>query len=568
MSNLLRVDMKAGKVTEEPYSGDPLIGGRALISKVMDEEVEATCDPLGPFNKLIIAPGTLGGTTVSCVNRISIGGKSPLTGTIKESNSGGTIAYKLARLGLKGVIVEGLPEGDDLYALYLSKDKSELVPVNDLKDKPVYETAEQLLDKYGKKVGLMVIGPTGEKLYRAAGVANTDNEGRPSRYCARGGLGAVFGSKRLKAVIIDDEGAEGPEIKDEGQFKELRKQISDAILNNEQVANSYTKLGTAGLVNLTNGLGALVTRNFSEGSFEGAENINGQKLYELITERGGEGNPSHSCMPGCLVRCSNIFPDETGKTIVSPIEYETIGLMGSNCGIDSLDTIGQLNYLCNDLGLDTIEMGGVIGVLMEAGVVEFGDGEGALNLLKEVEKDSYLGKIMAAGATVTGKVFGVKRVPVAKDQVLAAYDPRAIKGLGVTYATSPMGGDHTAGQTLRAPVEHTKPEKQVETSRNAQVMNTIHDCIGTCFFVGPGLSGDITPMVEVANSMLGQSYTLDDFKQMAKETLLREKNFNKQAGFNEAHDRLPEFFYTEENPQVETVFDVPDEELKEVHKFD
>jgi len=344
--------------------------------------------------------------------------------------------------------------------------------------------------------------------------------------------------------------------------------MAELIVNNEQVANSYTKLGTAGLVNLTNSLGALPTRNFSTGSFEGAEEINGQKLYELITSRKGEGRPSHACMPGCLIRCSNVFPDENGKTIVSPIEYETIGLLGSNCGISSLDTIGKLNYLCNDIGLDTIDIGGAIGVAMEAGIIPFGDGEGAVKLLEEVQNDTYLGKIIGSGAAIAGEVLGVKRVPVAKGQVLAAYDPRAIKGLGVTYATSPMGGDHTAGQTLRSPVDHKKPEGQVEASRNAQIVNTLHDCIGTCFFVGGAIKGELQLLGDLMESMTGKPCSVEDMKQVAKDTLIRERRFNRGAGLNEADDRLPEFFYTEENPASGTVFDVPNEELKEVFNFE
>lgn len=569
MYKLVRINLNNQTIRNEDCPRDwKLIGGRALISKVMLDEVEATCDPLGHRNKLIITPGALAGTTVSCVNRISIGGKSPLTGTIKESNAGGTTAYKLARLGIRALILEDLPQDDKLKVLFVSQGKIELVDADDLRGLGVYETANRLKNLYGNKIGLVAIGPAGERLYRAAGIANADNEGTPSRYSGRGGLGAVMGSKKIKAIVIDDSAAEGPEIINRELFDDTRKKITELIINNEGVANSYTKYGTANLVNLISSIGAIPTRNYSTGTFEGAENISGQKLYDLITERQGEGKTTHACMPGCLVRCSNVFPDEKGKTIVSPIEYETIVLLGSNCGIDSLDIIGRLNYLCNDLGLDTMDIGGAIGVAMEAGVLGFGNGEGAIKLLEEVYLDTYLGKIIASGAAIAGKVLGVRRVPVAKGQTLAAYDPRAIKGLGVTYATSTMGGDHTAGQTLRAPVDHRKPEGQVEASKNAQITNTIHDCIGTCFFVGAGINGQLQLLASLLEGMTGAACSIDDLKTIAKETITREKQFNYGAGFNEGDDVLPEFFYYEENPASGTVFDVPREEMKKVHLFE
>lgn len=569
MSKIIRINMEDNNIRiEENTPGLDMLWGRGLISKIMLDEVDPGCEPLGPKNKLIVAPGALAGTTVSCVNRISIGGKSPLTGGIKESNAGGNTAYKLGRLGIKALIIENLPKEKKLSVLYISNDKVELIPAEDLKGKGVYDTAASLTQKFGNKIGMIIIGPAGERLYRASGIANSDMEGVPSRYSGRGGLGAVMGSKMIKAIVIDDSQGKSPDIADKESFKKARDIVTETILNNEQIANSYTKFGTAGLVNLTNSLGALPTRNFSTGSFEGANEINGQKLYDLITSRKGEGNPSHACMPGCLIRCSNVFPDENGRTIVSPIEYETIGLMGSNCGIANLDTIARLNYLCNDIGLDTIDTGGAIGVAMEAKVIEFGDEEGALNLMDEVKRDTYLGKIIGSGTAITGKVLGVTRIPVVKNQGLAAYDPRAIKGLGVTYATSTMGADHTAGQTIRAQVEHTKPEGQVAASRAAQITNTLHDCIGTCFFVGGGIKGNLGLFADLISSMTGKSCTLDDLIKVSKETLQREKQFNEKAGFSKEMDVLPEFFYTEENPVTGTVFDVPKEEMDNIHKFD
>lgn len=565
---ILRVNMKDSSIIYQDLNEDMKhLGGRALISYIMLNEVNPWCNPLGDENKIIVASGILAGTTVSCVNRISIGGKSPLTGTIKESNAGGTTSYRMARLGLRAIVLEDQPMNDNTYILYIEKGKTELIEANEFKHLGIYETAEILKKKYNDKIGLVAIGPAGEKLYQAAGIANMDNDGVPSRFSGRGGLGAVMGSKGIKAIVINDKEGEALEISNEELFNATRKTISNTIVTNDAIANSYTKFGTANLVNLTNSIGALPTRNFSNGSFEGKDNINGQTLYDLITQRGGEGKPSHACMPGCLIRCSNIFPDESGKAIVSPIEYETIGLLGSNLAIDNFDDICRMNYICNDLGLDTIEIGGALGVAMEAGVLEFGDGKGAIATLESIKEDSILGKVIGQGAAVTGSVFGVRRVPVAKNQTMAAYDPRAIKGLGVTYATSTQGADHTAGQTLRAPVEHTKAEGQVAASRNAQISNTMHDCIGTCFFVGGAIKGEVKLLSDLYTAMCGEVFSPDDFTLIAKETLLREREFNKRAGFTSSDDRLAEFFYKEKNPVTNTVFDVSQDEMDELFNF-
>ncbi len=568
MKKILRINTNSNDFNFEAVSKEyNKLSSRALISKVLTNEVKPTCDPLGKYNKLIIAPGYLAGTTVTCVNRISIGAKSPLTGGIKESNAGGNTAYKLGKLNIKAIILENIPDNNETKILYISKDNTEIVEFPKIKNTGVYKSAEILKEKYGKKIGLILIGPVGEKMYVNSGISNTDNDGNPSRYSARGGLGAVMGSKGIKAIVIDDKDASPPDIKDKNTFKDIQKQITNLVINNEAVANSYTKFGTSNIVELINEMGALPTHNFSRGKFDQAKNVSGQKLYDLIEERKGEGKHSHACMPGCLIKCSNVFADKDGNTIVSPIEYETIGLLGPNCGISSLDTIGKLNYMCNDLGLDTIETGGTIGVLMEAGVIDFGDETGALNLLEEVKKDSYLGKIIASGTGNAAKVMGIRRAPTAKNQSIASYDPRGIKGLGVTYASSPMGADHTAGQTLRADVEHTKPEGQVEASKNAQINNTLHDSIGTCYFVGGAIKGKIELLASLITAMTGNEYTIDTLKNIAKDTLLREKAFNKNAGLTSAYDRLAEFFYEEENPDVSTVFDVKDEDIKKVHDF-
>lgn len=360
----------------------------------------------------------------------------------------------MAQLGIKAIIIEGEAPRGKTFVLEVREGEARLVESPEYRGLGNYDCARALFEKYGPKVSLITIGPAGEMGLSSACVSITDTEGHPSRMSGRGGLGAVMGAKGLKAIALAHTRSRvAPD--DEGLFRAALKEYHQVLLA-APTTETYATYGTAAMLNKLNTMGGLPTRNFSRGKFEKAEEINGARLREVILERGGEGNPTHGCMPGCVIRCSNIYPDAGGKTIVAPLEYETIGLLGSNCGIGDLDLIARLNYLCNDIGIDTIEAGAAIGVAMEAGLGDFGDGGRAIELLEEIGKGTVLGRVLGEGATVTGRVLGVRRVPAVKGQSMPAYDPRAVKGLGVTYATSPMGADHTAGQTIRANVDHRR----------------------------------------------------------------------------------------------------------------
>ena len=223
------------------------------------------------------------------------------------------------------------------------------------------------------------------------------------------------------------------------------------------------------MAQMSDGFGGLPTRNFSAGHYEEVEDISGETMREFLLERGKPSDPSHACMAGCTIKCSNVFGGEDGKMIVSPLEYETIGLMGSNLGINSLDTVARMNWQVNDLGLDSIEIGAALGVAAEAGLMQWGDGERAMELLDEIRKGTELGCTLGDGAVATGKKYGIERVPAVKGQAMSAYEPRSIKGTGVTYAVSPQGADHTAGLTIRAKVNHLDPTVQKDPSLNAQL---------------------------------------------------------------------------------------------------
>lgn len=561
LNKVIRVNMTTLEVIEEKLPEEyQKLSGRALTSRMVYDRVPAGADPLGPRNKLVMASGLLAGTGLSCAHRISVGAKSPLTGGIKESNAGGMAAFRMARLDIRAIMVEGMARDGGRYALVVDKSGPRLEAADGLYMLGVYEKASRVYSRYGGKVGAVLIGPAGERRQLAAGIAINDPEGSPGRYCGRGGLGAVMGSKGLLAVILDDSGASPEKPVRAVEFNSKAKEIAGWIRENPLSAEVFPKYGTASMLNNTNALGALPTRNFSTGSFEGAEKINGYALYNTITGRGGEGVPTHACMPGCLIRCSNIFPGKDGRAVVSPLEYETLGMVGANCCIDDLDAIARINCLCNDYGIDTIEVGCALGVAMEAGVISFGDAEAAVAAVEEIGKDTHLGRIIASGVVTTGRIFGVRRIPAVKGQGLPAYDPRSIKGLGVTYATSPMGADHTAGTTVRAKVRHTEKEGQVRASRDAQLGVTVLDSLGLCMMLGMALK-DRSILAGLVSDRFGRETTLEELAGIAGETLSLEREFNRRAGITGAQDRLPEFFYDEVNPASGSVFDISGEEM-------
>lgn len=554
MKKILRINLRTKKIRYEDASREYLeTGGRGLIAKIMLNEVAPLCDPLGRENKLIIANGLLTGTNVSSASRIAIGAKSPLTGGIKESNGGGITAMWLASLGIKALVVEDIPEEDEWYYIRIKKDKCSLEPAGQYKGMGTFEFCEKMLDKY-PDCAVTCIGQAGERLYNIAGIATMDKEKRPNRYSGRGGLGAVMGSKKIKAIVVEEKGT--VEIKNKEKYNKILKEYS-AIVLNAPTTVSYKTFGTAAMVRNANDLTGLPVTNFKGAKFEHAEEISGQSLYELIKERGGEGKTAHACMPGCIIQCSNVVPDEEGKTIVSPLEYETIGLMGSNLGIGDLDTIAKLNAVCNDLGVDTIETGAVMGMAMEAGIVEFGDNEAALNLLDEIKTGTELGKLLGEGTLIAGKALGVKNIPVINGQAMPAYDPRAIKAMGVTFATSPMGADHTYGPVVKA-------EDAVKASKAAQIMMAKIDCLGLCMFLRGAIAEHMDLVVDLINAVHGWDLDMDWLEDIALEAIRDEHKFNELAGFSKEDYRMPKAFTNRKIQSTNQVFDIDKDELDEL----
>jgi len=580
MRELLRVNMNDLSVKLEPVpEGWAKYGGRALTDAIVYHEVPADADALGPQAKLVFAPGTLGGTTAPNGGRLSVGAKSPLTGGIKESNVGGQAAHALARIGLTALVIEGVPADKDArYLLVIENDRSaRLERVDEWAGLGNYEVADKIaaMRPDDDRFATISIGVAGEGLAKAAGIAVSDPQGYPNRFAGRGGLGAVMGSKGLKGIVVSDKGAKSTQHADKEAFVAATRRFAAALKEHGVSGTGLPMYGTNVLTNILNEAGGLPTRNFSAGMFEFADAIGGETQRAMIVERsGGEGiNDHHGCHSGCVIQCSRYWLDKDGHYKTKGPEYETAWSMGADCGIKDLDEIAELDRACGDLGLDTIEMGATLAVYMASGALEFGDAAGALRVLKDGLED----KVLWDGAEATGRKFNVANIPVVKHQALPAYDPRPIQGIGVTYATSTQGADHTAGYTITAnilgvggSVDPLKTEGQADLSKNLQIATAMLDSLGLCIFVAfPVLDipEAFTAIHEMVEAHTGEKWDPAALMQLGREVLTMERMYNTRAGFTAADDRLPEFFYTEPLPPHNVVFTVTDEDLDSVFDF-
>jgi aldehyde:ferredoxin oxidoreductase len=501
-----------------------------------------------------------------------VGAKSPLTGTIKESNAGGTIAAALGRLGITAVIVEGQAAPEELFLLRIDeKGRAALLPAGAFKGMRTYALTEKLLETYGDKASVMCIGPAGEYGLKAASIQTSDIDGRPCRAAGRGGLGAVMGSKGLKALVVDQRGSSPDALADPETFKESAKAFAKAVREHPFSGQLLPNLGTAGLVAPVNAMGAFPSYNATKGTMDGWEKISGEAMTQLISER--KGNPSHMGCAQCIVHCSNIYNDKDGKYLTSSLEYETIWAMGGMTGIDNLDTIARLDFLCDDIGLDTMSTGVAVAVAMDAGYKKFGDGEAAIELIEEIAQGTDMGRVLGNGPTAVGQHFNHHRVPVVKGQSIAAYDPRAMQGNAVTYATSPMGADHSAGNVIgeymAQKLDPLKREGQVEASRNTQIAMAAVDCTGLCLLASFALTTPEGGMafLQAMNAKFGTQLGPEAIPQLGLRVLQAEREFNRKAGFTNQDDRLPEFFYKEPLPPHNTVVVMTGEDMDGTFNF-
>jgi aldehyde:ferredoxin oxidoreductase len=554
MPSILRVNLSDLSVTNEAAPEEyALLGGRALTSRIVLREVDPGSDPLGPQNKLTFAPGLIGGTAATTSGRTSFGGKSPLMSGCKEANVGGTLGHRLSRLGIKAVVVEGAPPDDQWRVLRIDAAGARLEPAPDgLAGLGTYDTVARLLDGNLRTTNVACIGPAGEQQLAAASIAVNDPEGRPTRHAARGGLGALMGAKRLKAITVDDGGAKNVEAFDKDAYRGLVTGFSKTTLEDPRTQNMGT-YGTAGVVKFVNRpqVSSFPTRNHRLGTFAGGERISGQRIAELAPQRGGKMLP---CMAGCIIKCAILFNDERGQHVTSALEFETITLLGANLEIDDLEAVARMDRLCDDLGLDTIETGNAFGVAMEAGVARFGDWEAAIGLFDQVRRGTELGRVLGAGTVAVARHFGIERVPAIKGMGLPAWEPRTLKAMGITYATSPQGADHTAGLvTARGVTEET----YLKSSRHEQVLQAAVDSVGLCQFSNP-TAQDLARFVSAQH---GVSWSEADVLALGRQCLLDERAFNQRAGIAPDVEQVPLFLRTEplETPEGGAVFDLPDE---------
>ncbi len=581
---ILRINMSDRSYRlEEVQAAYANLGGRGMTSSIVHDEVPPLCHPLGPNNKLVFAPGIVTGTSAPTSARVSVGAKSPLTGGIKESNAGSAWPQHLAFLQIKALVVEGQPrEKSKYWTAHLSWDtqegrpKVEFLPADEYKSGDLYQVFPKVFERFGAGVAIAGFGIAGEYGYANSGIVFNDLAKRPSRYSGRGGLGAVMASKGLKFIVTDIKGTKAIRFADKALFDQGAKKLTDALR-----AHAVTKpkgglntYGTAVLINIMNEAGGLPTRNFSTGRFEGAAHTSGEALFEGNKARLGKEVYNHACSPGCIIQCSNTWYRPDGTEHTSCVEYESDWALGANCGIDSLDDIAEMVRLCNAYGLDTIETGTTLAVAMEAGVVPFGDGKKAIGLIQEMGKGTALGRILGGGTAFTGKAYGLARVPTVKGQSMPAYEPRAVKGIGITYATTPMGADHTAGYTIAPEIlsvggkaDPLSPQGKAGLSRAFQTTTAFIDSTGHCLFIAFAIldiPSGFEGMMEECNGVLGTDWKPEDAAKIGAEILRKERTFNEAAGFTKEHDRVPEFMKYEPLPPHNGVFDVDDSALDSV----
>jgi aldehyde:ferredoxin oxidoreductase len=528
---LMRVNMTDQSVTIDNFPDDwKLLGGRGLSARILLEECDATCDPLGPDNILVLAPGVLSGSTAPTSGRISVGCKSPLTNGIKEANAGGNAGQDLMKLGYRAIIVTGQPaDMEKRWGLEVTEEGVKLVSADDYKDMWNYASCEKLFGNYPKTASAITIGPAGERMYRSAsvGVTDRDKERRPARHAARGGVGAVMGSKCLKWVLVDPAKAKTLKPADSKAFAQYHKEFSKNYLSTRHAS---FKNGTSAVVPIANMLHTFPYKNRTEGRNPHFEGLDGAKINASFETNGGS---MHNCMTGCIVKCSNIVHDTEGNYVTSALEFETLTLLGSCCDINRWEDVADLDRLCDELGMDTIEVGAAIAILMDAGGMEWGDAEGAKKLLREdINNGTEIGEIVAHGAVSVGKAKNHARVPVAKGQAIPAWDPRPLTATGITYAVSPMGADHTAGLVVNPEISG---EAAVVASQEIQIVNAVCDTSGFCMFLGPNL----TETANYYSHFFGEAITPEQLGELGWQILQDEWAFNDKAGFTAEDDDMP-----------------------------
>ncbi|MFX1384225.1 MAG: aldehyde ferredoxin oxidoreductase C-terminal domain-containing protein [Promethearchaeota archaeon] len=561
---LLRINLNAEAIEFEDITRDSkyfLLGGRGLSSQIIHDEIEPLCNPLGEKNKLIIASGLLTGSPFPNSGRSSLGAKSPLTNGIKEANVGGRPSIMLSSHNIRALILEGT--SNDLKLILINQDGIRLESAEIFKGLGNYELHKKLREKYGEKIGIYSIGPAGELMMKAASVAANDLEGYPSRHAARGGLGAVMGSKKIKAIIIIPTKHSKVKIHDVTEFRKHTKPFASYLAESRSTFSTY---GTPLMMKAMSEYGGIPTKNFRKGSYEDIESISGEKLHDIIISRGGKKRLA--CCPTCVIKCSNLFVDENGNHVTSSLEYETMAMNGSNCLINDIDSLAKIDHLCDDIGIDTIEFGVTIGVAMDSGKIRWGDAEKVFEILEEIRKGSTTGKLYGNGVCHLGQELNFERIPHVKGQGISAYDPRVFKAMSVTYATSPMGADHTSGAAIagrsarseRDYGEIVDNKNKLDLSYELQIYTAVLDSMGCCYFIGPSYE-NMDTVAKAINAMYNVNLTREDVIKIGKQILRNEINFNKRAGISSDTNDFPKFFREEPSDPINLTVTISKKEL-------
>ncbi|MBC2723451.1 aldehyde ferredoxin oxidoreductase C-terminal domain-containing protein [Desulfosporosinus sp.] len=567
MWSKLVIDMKTLTVNKEPLDAEyQELGGKSLVAAYLMKNVPPQCDPLSDQNQLLLCTTVFAGTKLTTGHRLSVGAKSPLTGGIKESNAGGYAAALLAEQGIKLVVVKNLPVNDDLWLLHIDeKGNASLKDAKMYEGVNNYEFVEKVRERFVNKLATISIGSAGERLYKSASLQVSEfGSGHPSRAAARGGLGAVMGSKRLKAVVIEKplEPFKVP-YADEEKFNEICQMFNKVVAQNAK-NDAFHNIGTISTIDVTGANGVLPVDNFSGKLFPKYTEVGSNKFMSNLAARGGRNKIS--CQPGCVVQCSNSYNDKDGKYLTSGFEYETIALFGPNCHIDDLDVIAKMDHICDDLGVDTIEIANALAMCMEGGRIQWGDVAAALALLQEMMEGTEFGNLIGNGCEAVGKSLGCKRIPVVKHQSIPGYDPRNTKGTGITYSTSPMGADHTAGLTMGRAFDDCGRAAQAYASNKLQVAMSFADSM-MCIFAFANAVTHLPLLGDLMAAQYGGQGGMARIAPMGIKALLTERAFNKLAGMTVKDDRLPDFFYNERSVATGSKFDIIDLELDVLFDF-
>ena len=543
---LARINLSTGEIKVEKLDlelAHKFIGGRGLGTKILYDEGVATVEPLSPENKLVYITGPMTGAAAPSTGRYMVVTKSPLTGMIACSNSGGIWGAKLKHAGWDAIIVEG--QAPEWTYISIEDDKIQLLDAREYLGMMSEEMDTRLKEKHGPTASVLNIGPAGEKQVLLAAIMNDKD-----RAAGRSGVGAVMGSKKLKAIVVKSIPIKLDNIADEEALKEATKKAMDVLMANPVTSSGLKQLGTAILVNIINNVGSLPTRNWQESYYEQAEDISGEALAEKYLVRPG------ACYR-CPIACGRII-NVNGHVTGGP-EYEPLWAYGANCGNNDLNVIDECNMLCNEYGLDAISTPCTIAAAMElyqrgaikeedcAGVpLEWGSTKALVEWTKRMgNPETELDWLMSSGSARLCEHYGMPEISMSvKKQEMPAYDARGIQGIGITYATSNRGGCHVRGYMISPEVlglpqqlDRTVTDDKAAWAKTFQDLTAVIDSMGHCLFTSFAMGGQ--EYTDLLNAATGTNWTVEQVLEIGDRIYNIERMFNKAAGMKPEDDRLP-----------------------------